>query len=100
VQAILDDEFGPKHTVRTLKMLEVEEASWISRAKKQGYAILDFPKEERMKWAKILEPTVQKYAADIDKTYSTPGLGASFISFIQDRATELGSPPVYKFSVK
>lgn len=100
VQKVMDEEFGPNHTDRTLKMLQTEEASWIPRAKKQGYTILDFPKAEQKKWAKLLEPVVRKYAADIDKTYNTPGLGAKFITFIQDTATELGNPPVYKFSFK
>ncbi len=100
VQAIMDEEFGPNHTARTLKMLQSEEASWIPRAKKDGYTILDFPKTEQAKWAKLIEPTVKKYAADIDKTYGTPGLGAKFISFIQDKATELGNPPVHKFLFK
>ena len=98
IQAIMDEEFGPNHTARTLKMLETEEASWVPRAKKDGYTILDFSKEEQKKWAKLMEPLVQKYAADIDKTHKTKGLGVKFIKFIQEKSAELGHPPVYKFS--
>lgn len=72
---------------------------WRADAEKAGFKIGTLSDDQKLEWAKRIEPIVKGYAADIDKDKSQTKLGAKLIKYIQDKQKELGAPVFYQFKV-
>ena len=97
VQKVIQEEWDRFAFETAPKYVTANIAAWRAEAEKVGFKINTLADDQKLEWARLIEPIVKSYAADIDKAQNQPGLGAKFIKFIQAKQKELGAPVFYEF---
>jgi TRAP-type transport system periplasmic protein len=99
VQKVIHEEWDRFAFETAPKTVMAKIDTWRAEAEKTGFKINMLADDQKKEWARRIEPVIQSYAADIDKAYNQPGLGAKFIKFIQAKQKELGAPVFYEFKL-